>query len=329
MSPFVSRFHALTSEMDLSLPGLEIAPLYRPTVSKKEANVFYVDVCSAEESEAKHQHYEHDAIMDLDSIWLPGKSLSDCIGDIRFDWAIASHVLEHVPDPIGWLNQILATMKPGGILSLALPDKRYCFDYFRHDTEVSEFLECWIRKQEIPSTRQIYDFLTNSISRGFISGDNSNPATIKESCPRDYSNEQALSYIMNSWTTGQYLDVHCSVFSLNTIFDVFAELTELGVMNVQVTAPHEPNFGEFFVRLVKLGEPRIEHPGKGHFSELPWKDNSSVEVLESPELLHLRTAYIEAIQVQEILKLALAEKLRSSETVTLLGIKSKLRKIFK
>ena len=44
------------------------------------------------------------------------------------DFVIASHFLEHCQDPIGTLKAIFRVIKPGGMLYLALPDKRYTFD---------------------------------------------------------------------------------------------------------------------------------------------------------------------------------------------------------
>lgn len=38
---------------------------------------------------------------------------------------------EHEPDLIRFMNECDAVMEPDGILTLAVPDKRFCFDRFR------------------------------------------------------------------------------------------------------------------------------------------------------------------------------------------------------
>jgi predicted SAM-dependent methyltransferase len=48
-----------------------------------------------------------------------------------FDGVIASHVIEHFPDLLGFFLAAERMLKPDGILSLVVPDKRFCFDYFQ------------------------------------------------------------------------------------------------------------------------------------------------------------------------------------------------------
>lgn len=49
-------------------------------------------------------------------------------------WVIASHVVEHVPDVIGWLSDIAEVLLNDGRLVLVVPDMRYTFDIHRHQT---------------------------------------------------------------------------------------------------------------------------------------------------------------------------------------------------
>jgi SAM-dependent methyltransferase len=53
------------------------------------------------------------------------------------DFVIANHVVEHSENPILAIESMLRVLKPGGILFLTLPDKRFTFDAERprHDFE--------------------------------------------------------------------------------------------------------------------------------------------------------------------------------------------------
>lgn len=275
------RVRRLTDGLPLQRPGIEISPLFRPTVHRGEANVFTVDVCSAEESRRKHAETATGPIVDVDVVWTPGQRLMACVPDgSRFSWAIASHVLEHVPDPVGWLLQVFEVLEDGAVLSLALPDKRHCFDRFRADTTVAELVDAWVRAEAIPSPRQLFDFLDVSAHPDGA---------------RCYSDADALHFLAHSWTTGQYVDAHCSVFSPETVRSVFERLVALGVLAVEVSEVVDGG-NEFFVRLTRTGEPTVRHPGPPNpLAAGGWTP-------DAVELLHLRRAYAEAVEAQERLK---------------------------
>ncbi|WP_044156709.1 class I SAM-dependent methyltransferase, partial [Escherichia coli] len=57
------------------------------------------------------------------------KEITKEVGE--FDLIVASHVIEHVPDLIGWLKDAISVLKVGGTLALVVPDKRFTFDILR------------------------------------------------------------------------------------------------------------------------------------------------------------------------------------------------------
>jgi len=253
----------LLSSLDIQAgPVLEIAPLYRPMVLKSDCEVYYCDCCDTNESSKKHNNYTHDQIVEIDFVWLPGTELSSASPISSFQTCVASHVLEHVPNPIGWLNSIFEVIPIGGVIALALPAKEYCFDLFRQDTSVAQLLDLWFRKPTLPTTLQIYDFLSKSVGTGFKNTPSDSIASCISECRRDYSNQQALEFSQHVWNNKAYLDCHCSVFSLETFPSIFNELVELGIINCRVDAcfscPETPS--EFYVHLVKLGAPLVQPP---------------------------------------------------------------------
>lgn len=60
--------------------------------------------------------------------------------DGSVDFIIANHVLEHVEDPIGALENFARVTRRGGIIFITLPDARHSFDYLRERTTVEHLL---------------------------------------------------------------------------------------------------------------------------------------------------------------------------------------------
>src|SRR3974377_1859479 len=99
--------------------GLEFGPLDRPFVSRVEGEIFYVDHLPTQALREKNRNtpgYNIDNIVEVDFVW-GDAVLSDLVGSVApFDYVIASHVIEHVPDVVGWLNEICDVVKEGGVI---------------------------------------------------------------------------------------------------------------------------------------------------------------------------------------------------------------------
>jgi len=69
--------------------------------------------------------------------WNPGaeyvaeaRELS-CIPDETYDFVLASHVLEHVANPLSALQEWKRVLRPGGVMLVVVPDKLRTFDHNR------------------------------------------------------------------------------------------------------------------------------------------------------------------------------------------------------
>lgn len=84
------------------------------------------------------------------------------LADESQDFVIASHVLEHVAEPLGLLIDIWRVLRPGGVALLMLPDRRRTFDREREPTP----LEHLVREHEAGVTdvdeEHILDFLVKT-----------------------------------------------------------------------------------------------------------------------------------------------------------------------
>lgn len=61
--------------------------------------------------------------------------------DHALDYVIASHVLEHVANPVAALAEWYRVLRPGGIIYLVVPDRRATWEHTRGLTPVAHLLE--------------------------------------------------------------------------------------------------------------------------------------------------------------------------------------------
>jgi hypothetical protein len=144
--------------------GIEVGPLDKPLVAKADGPVFYVDHCSTEELKAR---WSTDRTVDVarlhvDAVWGRAslRAALDRAGVLRgrddhMDSLLASHVVEHVPDLVTWLREVASVLGSGGTARLAVPDKRYIFDYLRRPTELAEVLDAFARQRRPPSGSRV------------------------------------------------------------------------------------------------------------------------------------------------------------------------------
>jgi SAM-dependent methyltransferase len=230
--------------------GLEIGPLASPVVPRKLGDVWYVDHLPTDELIAKYTsdpNVDESMIVGTDFVW-GSNTLAEAVGSSApFDYVVASHVLEHVPDLVGWLQEVAAVLRPGGRLSLALPDRRYTFDVRRRDSDVSEVVEASLLHFRRPAVRAIFDHFYRFV---FV-----DPGAIWAGLPGHDdpppNAEGALAFATKAATTDVYLDTHCWVFSDATFVDLMATLMAMGLVTMSFVAfrPTQPGDFEFFVTL--------------------------------------------------------------------------------
>jgi SAM-dependent methyltransferase len=65
--------------------------------------------------------------------------------DHALDYVIASHVLEHVANPVAALAEWYRVLRPGGIIYLVVPDRRATWEHRRELTPVAHMLDDFVR----------------------------------------------------------------------------------------------------------------------------------------------------------------------------------------
>ncbi|WP_454824958.1 methyltransferase [Paraburkholderia xenovorans] len=222
----------LLSGLDLSSAiGAEIGALCRPVVTRPEGTVYYIDHASTEVLREKYKHdpnVDINALVDVDAVW-GQQSLSEALGGKLVDYVIASHVVEHVPDLVGWLAEIGAILKPGGQLRLAVPDKRFTFDLMREDSRISDVLGAHVVRARIPQPQAIIDHIVNvryDVSAGEIWAgicSNGRPA---------HTFADAIASAQDAFANGNYHDVHVWVFTPLTFARICRQLVENGLLSM-------------------------------------------------------------------------------------------------
>jgi SAM-dependent methyltransferase len=251
--PF-DRAATLTKNLKLEKQGLEIGPLARPIVPKKGTGVLYADHLPTDKLHDKYRGDErvsNEQIQGVDIVVGPS-GIADAVGSRRFNYVLASHVIEHIPNPLEWFNEIYGFMEPGGILSLAIPDKRYCFNRLRGLTTVADWIGAWLQKATRPTPVQILDQLSNEVRyHGDIAWEENIDS---HDLTRAVAQREALKIAIDAMYSDEYRDIHCWVFTPRSFCNLLRRLSVFGLFNFCVANFHDTVGGEFFVQLQKPEE---------------------------------------------------------------------------
>ncbi len=123
----------------LSGYGIELGALHSPLLLPRGAHVKYVDRMSVKELRKQYPELEEHPLVDVNIID-DGETLEK-VKSGSLDFVIANHFLEHCENPIRAIETFLRVLKKGGILYLAVPDKRATFDSDRPITKLEHIIK--------------------------------------------------------------------------------------------------------------------------------------------------------------------------------------------
>lgn len=90
------------------------------------------------------------------------EDFAQVIGPASVDFVVASHVLEHLVNPLIFLERSHRLLRPGGLLYLALPDLRSNFDRDRQRTTLADAVDRYRRGATQLTDEQIVDFVNKA-----------------------------------------------------------------------------------------------------------------------------------------------------------------------
>jgi SAM-dependent methyltransferase len=223
--------------------GIEIGPWFNPIASKREGHrCLVLDVFDSEtlrKRAADDPNIAPASIPLIEDVDLVGSSTE--IGELvrargeagSFDYVVSSHNFEHLPNPIRFLQGCTEALRPGGILSMAIPDRRACFDYFRPVTRLSDWIQAFVEDRNRPSLAQAFD--SNELFARYNDGKQRGFAYLRNNPPEKMSADLNLEGLFGRWmqrlrtNDENYYDAHCSVFTPSSFELLIRDVAYLGL----------------------------------------------------------------------------------------------------
>jgi len=249
----MTREEKILSQINIDKPGIEIGPSHAPLAPKKAGfNVHIIDHLTKEQLIEKYTGHgvALDNIEEVDFVW-KGQSYTELTGRPGYyHWAIASHVIEHTPDLIGFLQQCEEILTEDGILSLVVPDIRYHFDYFRPVTGISKVIDAYYQKHTIHSAGTVAEYTLNVCTRGGqIAWHEGADAGLSLLYPAGAAYEHMQRVIQQN----EYFDFHAWSFTPTSFRLLIQDLNDLKFISLKEVCWYPTAGCEFYISLGKKG----------------------------------------------------------------------------
>src|SRR6185369_11383392 len=247
------RYDLIKKHIDKKGIGIEIGPSHNPIAPRKEGyNVHIIDHLDKAGLIAKYtgHNVNLENIEDVDFIW-HGEKYADLVGATGYyDWIIASHVVEHTPDLVSFINDCDEILKESGVIILALPDASRCFDYFRPLTGIAKIVDAYLNRATRHSIGTAVEHLLNACTKGGqIAWNSSNKGPLAFI----HSLDHARAALNRSADDSQYLDYHAWCFTPYSFRVMIEDLYSLGLITVREVHFLPTGGFEFFAVLGREG----------------------------------------------------------------------------
>lgn len=225
---------------------LEIGPC-----SKKKAilnhdlpNVHSIDVVTKEEMVKIHSHEDKDDIIQPTYIW-KGQQYSELINH-RYDYVYSSHNIEHVPDLVGYINNIDSVLKPDGLVILYIPDYRYCFDHFKHESTIFQVLNNYYYKYTQPKLEHIFESTFHLVSNNPIDHWTNKSGVNPVTCFDDTTITN-MRNLLDNFNDNVYIDAHVWKFTPQSFENIMSilyrmRLIRLVIQRIYYTCKYDHEF---------------------------------------------------------------------------------------
>jgi SAM-dependent methyltransferase len=239
---------------------LEIGPSYSPVLTRADGwDIYSLDHSDAEALRSKyadHPNVDVARIQDVDFVWQNGSLEtpipSDQLG--TFDACIGSHMIEHVPDLVAFFGSMERILSPSGVISLVVPDKRFCFDFFQPITMTGDVLVAHREKRTRHTRASEFNAQAYMVRSGGDISWGQRPTKLLEFY--DGNIQTASDKLFQQEDEGSYHDVHGWYFTISSFRLILLELARINLINFHEADVFPTEHCEFFVTLVR-GRPNL------------------------------------------------------------------------
>ena len=231
--------------------GLEIGPSHNPLLPKSEG--FQVETLDHMTQEQLKQKYSNIKNVDVSKIEYvdyvsDGSSMLNLINKKHcYNYIVASHVIEHITDPLRFFLDCEALLKEDGVLALAIPDKRFIFDVTRPLTTTGDILQAHLEKRSRHTPGAIFDEVAYNVLRngcpGWHSGDSGSLSFASDLAT-------AKKIFEDAQNTDHFHDIHAWQFTPSSFRLIINDLCEIKAISFQELQFYTAE-GEFFISLSK------------------------------------------------------------------------------
>jgi SAM-dependent methyltransferase len=249
----MDRVSRLLSTSTRASQILEIGASYNPTAPKADGWLTHVvDHDGRAGLIAKYTSMNVDVsrIEEVDTIWRDELLHSAVPAALhgRFDTILASHAIEHFPNPVGFLISAQQLLRPDGCVALAIPDRRFCFDYFKPAPTTGDVLEAFHSNRTRHPAHAIWNMHAYSVLADGVYAWGQH--RIKQwQFMFDFANAAEAFRPNVALDQGEYEDCHAWHFTPASFSLIMLELGQLGIVDWHIDALHETEGNEFFAFL--------------------------------------------------------------------------------
>lgn len=252
--PATTRTELLLSLFNNTGLGLEIGPGFNPLLPKAQG--FAVETLDhASQQELVHKYtgasgVDVSRIEPVDYV-STGASVFAAIGKpARYDYIVASHVIEHTTDLLGFLQDCEKLLKPEGALVLAIPDKRFSFDVLRPASSTGDVLQAHLEERTRHNPGALFDEVAYNVLRG---GALAWPADNHETMAFFRPLADAKAIYEQACRSSEFIDIHAWQFTPSSFRLIANDLHEIGFLGLREQSFHDGWGTEFMVSLARQG----------------------------------------------------------------------------